>query len=286
MTRFFTGLLGKGRACFLRVPKKGGQGMGRIIAVTNQKGGVGKTTTAINLATFIAMEGYQVLLVDCDPQGNATSGLGINRKRLKHCMYDLLIEGLEFRQVMTRTRVDGLDLLPSTIQLAGAEVELVSRPDRERVLARGMEMVKDDYDYIFLDCPPSLGLLTVNALTASDSVLIPLQCEYYALEGLSQLVETVHLVRKRLNPKLKIEGILFTMFDGRTNLSIQVVDEVKKHFSKEVYQTIIPRNVRLSEAPSYGKPIALYDPRSKGAEVYRDLAKEVLKRGEERTRAR
>ncbi|PKM78844.1 MAG: sporulation initiation inhibitor Soj [Firmicutes bacterium HGW-Firmicutes-15] len=260
--------------------------MARTIAVTNQKGGVGKTTTSINLATFIAMEGYKVLLVDCDPQGNATSGLGINRKRLKYCMYDLLIEGLEFRQVMTHTKIDRLDLIPSTIQLAGAEVELASRPDREQVLARGLETVKDYYDYIFLDCPPSLGLLTVNALTVSDSVLIPLQCEYYALEGLSQLVDTVQLIRKRLNPKLKIEGILFTMFDGRTNLSIQVVDEVKKHFRREVYQTIIPRNVRLSEAPSHGKPIALYDPRSKGAEVYRDLAKEVLKRGEERTRAR
>jgi chromosome partitioning protein len=260
--------------------------MARTIAVTNQKGGVGKTTTAINLATFIALEGYKVLLLDCDPQGNATSGIGINRKRLKYCMYDFLIEGLEFRQVMTHTRVDRMDLIPSTIQLAGAEVEMASRPDREKLLARALETVKDYYDYIFLDCPPSLGLLTVNALTVSDSVLIPLQCEYYALEGLSQLVDTVQLVRKRLNPNLKIEGIVFTMFDGRTNLSIQVVDEVKKHFRREVYQTIIPRIVRLGEAPSHGKPIALYDPRSKGAEVYRDLAKEVLRRGEERTRTR
>lgn len=260
--------------------------MARIIAVTNQKGGVGKTTTAVNLATFIAMDGYKVLLVDCDPQGNATSGLGINRKRLKFCLYDLLVDELESNQVMTMTRVDNLDLIPATIQLAGAEIELVSRPHREQALATGLAPVSDYYDYIIIDCPPSLGLLTINALTACDSVLIPLQCEYYALEGLSQLMDTIQLVRKRLNPKLKVEGIVFTMFDGRTNLSIQVVDEVKSHFRKEVYQTIIPRNVRLSEAPSHGKPIALYDSRSKGAEVYRDFAREVLQRGQERTRAR
>jgi chromosome partitioning protein len=260
--------------------------MVKTMAVTNQKGGVGKTTTAVNLATYMALEGYKVLLVDCDPQGNATSGLGVNRRRLKYCLRDLLIEGLEFRQVMTHTKIDRLDLIPATIQLAGAEVELVSRPQREQALAAGLEAVKNYYDYIVLDCPPSLGLLTINALTASDSVIIPLQCEYYALEGLSQLMDTIQLVRKRLNPELRIEGIVFTMFDGRTNLANQVVEEVKSHFRKEVYQTIIPRNVRLSEAPSYGKPIALYDARSKGAEVYRDLAREVIKRGQERTRAR
>jgi len=260
--------------------------MARTIAVTNQKGGVGKTTTAVNLAAFIALEGYKVLLVDCDPQGNATSGMGVNRKRLKYCLYNLMVDGLGFSQVMTGTRIDGLDLIPSTIQLVGAELELAARSDREQALAKGLTNVKEYYDYILLDCPPSLGLLTLNALTASDSVLIPLQCEYYAMEGLSQLVDTIQLVRKRLHPSLKIEGILFTMFDGRTNLAIQVVDEVKRHFRKEVYQTIIPRNVRLSEAPSHGKPIALYDPRSKGAELYRDLAREVVKRGQERSRAR
>jgi chromosome partitioning protein len=266
--------------------RKGGELMARTFAVTNQKGGVGKTTTAVNLAAFIAVEGYKVLLVDCDPQGNATSGMGVNRKRLKYCLYDMLIEGLDYQQVMTHTRIDGLDLIPSTIQLAGAEVELVNVPSRESTLANLLLPVQASYDYIILDCPPSLGLLTINAQTASDAVIIPLQCEYYALEGLSQLVETVHLVRRKLNPKLLIEGIVFTMFDGRTNLSIQVVDEVKHHFRKEVYTTVIPRNVRLSEAPSHGKPIALYDARSKGAEVYRELAKEVLKRGNERKRAR
>ncbi len=260
--------------------------MARIIAITNQKGGVGKTTTAVNLAAFIALDGYKVLLVDSDPQGNATSGLGVNRKRLSFCLHDMLVEGLEAHLVVTSTKIDNLDLIPATIQLAGAEVELATRSEREQALALGIAPVSDHYDVIIIDCPPSLGLLTINALTACNSVIIPLQCEYYALEGLSQLMETIQLVRQRQNPRLIIEGIVFTMFDGRTNLSIQVVDEVKRHFCKEVYRTIIPRNVRLSEAPSHGKPIALYDARSKGAEVYRDLAREVLQRGQERTRAR
>lgn len=253
--------------------------MGKVVAITNQKGGVGKTTTAVNLSACIALSGYKVLLIDGDPQGNATSGLGVNRKKLKCCIYNVIIDGYDVEKVLTKTKISGLDLLPATIQLAGAEVEMASRTNREFLLKDRLDEIKDKYDYILLDCPPSLGLLTVNALAASDSVIIPLQCEYYALEGLSQLMDTITLVRKRLNKTLRIEGIVFTMFDGRTNLSIQVVDEVKKHFHKVVYKTIIPRSVRLSEAPSYGKPIVVYDPRSRGAEVYRDLAREVLQRG-------
>lgn len=260
--------------------------MAKIIAVTNQKGGVGKTTTSINLATFIAMNGYKVLVVDCDPQGNASSGLGVNRKKIRNCIYRVIIGELEAKEVVLKTRIDNLELIPATIELAGAEVEMAVRDNRESLLQEGLRSLRENYDYILLDCPPSLGLLTINALTASDSVLIPVQCEYYAMEGLSQLIDTVQLVKKRLNRDLKIEGLVFTMFDGRTNLSIQVVDEVKRHFKKEVYRTIIPRYVRLSEAPSHGLPIAIYDPRSKGAEAYKDLAEEVLKRDKERKRSR
>lgn len=252
--------------------------MAKLIAIANQKGGVGKTTTAINLGAYIAMAGYRVLLLDIDPQGNATSGLGINRKKIKYCAYNLLVDEIEPQKIITSTRVKNLHLLPSTIQLAGAEVELAAYQNRESVLKRGLQPVENFYDYIFIDCPPSLGILTINALVACNSVLIPLQCEYYALEGLSQLMDTIQLVRRRMNSAIKVEGIVFTMFDGRTNLSIQVVDEVKKHFKKEVYRTIIPRNIRLSEAPSHGKPIMTYDPRSKGAQLYAELAQEVIRR--------
>ncbi|MDK2888596.1 chromosome segregation ATPase [Desulfofundulus australicus DSM 11792] len=250
--------------------------MGKTIAIANQKGGVGKTTTAVNLAAWLSLMGNQVLLVDVDPQGNATSGLGVNKEDLEFCIYDVIIGGKDLSAVIVDSSVPGLKVVPATIELAGAEIELVSVADRERILRRALEPFRDQFDYIFLDCPPSLGLLTLNALTAADSVLIPIQCEYYALEGVGQLMNTIHLVQKRLNPHLVLEGILLTMFDGRTNLSIQVVEEVKKYFPGQVYKTIIPRNVRLSEAPSHGQPIMFYDRRSRGAEVYHELAKEVM----------
>lgn len=250
--------------------------MGRIIAIANQKGGVGKTTSAVNLAAWLSMMENTVLLVDIDPQGNATSGLGVNKEELDTCMYDLLIEGVGIRDVITGCGLAELSLVPATMELAGAEIQMVNRPEREMILKAALHQVRDEYHYIIIDCPPSLGLLTLNALTAADSVIVPLQCEYYALEGLGQLMNTINLVQQHLNQKLVLEGVLLTMFDGRTNLAIQVVDEVKKHFRNKVYRTIIPRNVRLSEAPSHGKPVMVYDRRSRGAEVYRELAREVM----------
>lgn len=250
--------------------------MARVLAVANQKGGVGKTTTAVNLSACLALMGQRVLLVDIDPQGNATSGLGVEREGLEACIYGVLLGGMGLEAVKVPTAVGGLDLVPATSGLAGAEVELVGVEGRELLLRRALEPVRSNYDFVIVDCPPSLGLLTVNALAAADGVLIPVQCEYYALEGLGQLMRVVELVRRRLNASLRLEGVLLTMFDGRTNLAIQVVEEVKKHFRNKVYRVIIPRNVRLSEAPSHGKPVVLYDARCRGAEVYRELAREVM----------
>jgi chromosome partitioning protein len=252
----------------------------KIIAVANQKGGVGKTTTSVNLGACLAYFGKKVLLVDIDPQGNATSGVGIDKGDIDQCIYNVLVEDAEVKDVIVETICEGLHILPSTIQLAGAEIELVPTISREVRLKRALEQVSSNYDYIIIDCPPSLGLLTINSLTASDSVIIPVQCEYYALEGLSQLLNTVRLVQKHLNTDLMIDGVLLTMLDARTNLGIQVIEEVKKYFQDKVYETIIPRNVRLSEAPSHGKPIIIYDPKSRGADVYLDFAKEVISIGE------
>ncbi|MBO0601793.1 ParA family protein [Sporosarcina sp. E16_3] len=253
--------------------------MGRIIAIANQKGGVGKTTTSVNLSACLAHIGKKVLLIDTDPQGNATSGLGVNKGEVQQCIYDILIDDVNIKDVIRSTKVENLDIVPATISLAGAEIELVSTISREVRMKHAIQEAKELYDYIIIDCPPSLGLLTINALTAADSIIIPVQCEYYALEGLSQLLSTIRLVQKHLNEDLMIDGVLLTMFDARTNLGIQVIDEVKKYFQDKVYKTIIPRNVRLSEAPSHGEPIIIYDSRSRGAEVYLDLAKEVVHNG-------
>lgn len=254
--------------------------MGKIMSIANQKGGVGKTTSSVNLSASLAALGNRVLMVDIDPQGNATSGLGINKADVNQCVYNVLVDDVEAEDVCITTETENLDIIPATIQLAGAEIELVSTISREIRLKKSLEKLKGSYDYIIIDCPPSLGLLTINALTSSDTVLIPVQCEYYALEGLSQLLNTIRLVQKHLNKELMIEGVLLTMLDARTNLGLEVIEEVKKYFQDKVYKSIIPRNVRLGEAPSHGQPITTYDPKSRGAQVYLELAKEVMMNGE------
>ena len=251
--------------------------MGKAIAIFNQKGGVGKTTTNINLAACLAVKGKKILVLDIDPQGNTTSGLGVSKTGQEFTTYDVLTNSdLNIDDAIVHTQTEGLDLIPGSVELAGAEVELVQLDHRESRLKTALAPIKGRYDYIFIDCPPSLGLLTINSLTAVDSVLIPIQCEYYALEGVSQLMSTIEIVKAKLNPDLEIEGVILSMFDGRTNLSIQVVEEVKKYFREKVYTTVIPRNVRLAEAPSYGMPIVKYDPNSTGAEAYSEFADEFL----------
>lgn len=251
--------------------------MSKIISIFNQKGGVGKTTTNINLSAALAKKNKKVLIVDIDPQGNSTSGLGIDKEIIEYSLYDLMVDEVDADKIVIKTEIEGLHILPSTMELAGAEIELANKTQRESLLTEALKDIKGKYDYIFIDCPPSLGVLTINALKASDSVIIPIQCEYYALEGVSQLMNTINLVKKSLNASLEIEGVVLSMFDGRTNLSLQVVDEVKKYFGNKVYETMIPRNVRLAEAPSFGMSILDYDPKSKGAEAYISLAEEFIK---------
>ncbi len=252
--------------------------MGRIIAIANQKGGVGKTTTAINLSAAIAAKGKKVLVIDCDPQGNTTSGFGIDKNELENTIYELLLGECSVHDCILKEVMPNISVLPANVNLAAAEIEMIGLEKKEYVLKNEIDWVKDDYDFIMIDCPPSLSMLTVNAMTTANSVLVPIQCEYYALEGLSQLIHTVNLVKERLNPELDMEGVVFTMYDSRTNLSAQVVDNVKSHLKQNVYKTVIPRNIRLAEAPSYGMPISMYDPKSAGAESYVSLADEVMSR--------
>lgn len=252
--------------------------MGRIIAIANQKGGVGKTTTSINLSSCIAAKGKKVLVVDIDPQGNTTSGYGIEKNDLDNTIYELMLGDCSIEDCIIKDVIENISILPSNVNLEAAEIELIGVDKKEYILKNEIDWVKDRYDYIIIDCPPSLSLLTVNAMTTADSVLVPIQCEYYALEGLSQLIHTVNLVKERLNPNLEMEGVVFTMYDSRTNLSAQVVENVKSHLNQKVYRTVIPRNIRLAEAPSYGQPINIYDPKSAGAESYLALAEEVIDR--------
>lgn len=255
--------------------------MSRIIAIANQKGGVGKTTTAINLSSCLAGLGKKVLALDMDPQGNMTSGLGVDKDSIEKNVYDLIIGDAGIEECIYKGILDDLDVLPSNIDLSAAEIELIGVENKEFIIKAEMEKVKDNYDFVIIDCPPALSMLTINAMTTADSVLVPIQCEYYALEGLSQLIHTIELVQERLNASLKIEGVVFTMYDARTNLSLQVVENVKDNLEQNIYKTIIPRNIRLAEAPSYGMPINLYDPKSAGAESYMQLAEEVIHKGED-----
>ncbi len=252
--------------------------MGRIIAIANQKGGVGKTTTAINLASCLAETGKKVLAIDLDPQGNMTSGLGVDKSELENTVYELILSECTIRESMQNTVVNDLKIIASNVNLAGAEIELLGINDKEYILRTAVDYIRDDFDFIIIDCPPSLNMLTVNAMTTADTVLVPIQCEYYALEGLSQLIHTINLVQERLNSSLQIEGIVFTMYDVRTNLSNQVVENVKENLDAKIYETMIPRNIRLAEAPSYGIPINMYDSKSAGSESYRKLAKEIIDR--------
>ncbi len=251
--------------------------MGRIIAIANQKGGVGKTTTSINLSAALAEKGKKVLVIDTDPQGNTTSGFGVDKNELEDTIYELILGECSIHDCILKNVIENVSILPANVNLAAAEIELIGVEKKEFILKGEVDYVKDQYDYIIIDCPPSLNALTINALTTADSVLVPIQCEYYALEGLSQLIHTVNLVKERLNPELDMEGVVFTMYDSRTNLSMQVVENVKNHLNQNVYNTVIPRNIRLAEAPSYGEPITIYDPKSAGAEAYMNLADEVIK---------